>query len=334
MKCDRRRFLQLMTASIGLTMAGGCGPQVPSSSNLSSLGIGGTPILLAIPLAYLIEKSGLPEVVPDSKFIPARNHEQMKALLTSRQVQLAANPTLLSAGLYQKELPIQLLNVMIWGNIYLLSPDSTIASWEDLRGKSVLIPFKGGLPEMIFRFLAGQSGVQPDREITIQSTQDFQTTAQLLLVGKGDAGVFSEPQASSVVAKAQQQNMELFYNLDFKKAWGQVTGKAARFPQAGVSVLSSFMENHADVAETIQSELRNSLDWIEQNPTAAAELGSKYLDIPSTVIEQSLKKNLFEYVPAAEARPELETFFKSLMQVNPKLLKGKLPDAGFYAAAG
>lgn len=184
---------------------------------------------------------------------------------------------------------------------------------------------------MIFRFLATQSGLQPDQDLTIQSTQDFQSTAQLLLTGAGDVGVFSEPHASNIVTKAQQQDLELFYSLDFKQTWSQVTGQPARFPQAGIAALRSLVDNHPDVVRLIQTELRNSLDWIEQNPTAAAELGAKYMDTPAPVIEQSLKTNLFEYVPAIEARPELEVFYQSLMQVNPKLLKGQLPDADFYA---
>ena len=333
MKCDRRQFLHLMTACTGLTVTAGCGQRLtPTNGTLPSLGIGGSPILLTLPLAYLMEKSQLPEMVADLQFNPVRNHEQMKALLTSAQGQVAANPTLLSAGLYQQELPLQLLNVMIWGNIFLVSPDATLTRWEDLRGKSVLIPFKGGMPEMIFRYLTTQAGMQPDQDVTIQSTQDFQSTAQLLLTGRGDAGVFSEPQASSVVIKAQQQNLELFYSLDFKAAWGEATGQAARFPQAGVVALRSLVENHPDVVDVIQTELRNSLDWIQQNPMAAAELGARYMDILPSVIERSLPNTLFEYVSAADAKPELETFFDALMQVNPRLMQGQLPSAEFYGA--
>ena len=333
MTCDRRQFLQFMTASLGLSIAAGCGRTASISGNLSSLGIGGSPILLTIPLAYLLERSRLPEAIADIEFFTVRNHEQMKALLTSEQGQIVANPTLLAAGLYQQDVPLKLLNVMVWGNIYVLSADGTLSAWEDLRGKSVLIPFKGGMPEMIFRFLASQSGLQPDQDLTIQSTQDFQSTAQLLLTGEADAGVFSEPHASNVVSKGQQQNLELFYSLDFKETWGMVTGQPARFPQAGITALNSLVENHPDVVELIQIELRNSLDWIQQNPTAAAELGAKYMDTPAPIIEQSLNTNLFEYVVAAEAQPELEVFYQSLMQVNPKLLKGELPSAGFYAGA-
>lgn len=332
MTVNRRRFLQFMTASTGLAIAAGCG-QRSATPDLTSLGIGGSPILLMLPLAYLIEKSRLPELVPDLKFFPTRNHEQMKALLTSEQAQLVPSPTTLSAGLYQQGLPIQLLSVMVWGNIFVLSPDASITNWDDLRGKTVLIPFQGGMPEMLFRFLASQSGLQPAQDVTIRSTQDFQATTQLLLSGRGDAGVFAEPEASSVVARTQQQGIDIVYNLDFRETWGRVMGQPPRFPQTGVSILNRLAEDHPDIVEVIQTELENSLDWIDQNPTAAAELGAKYMEIPPAVIEQSLQNNLFEYVPAAEARPELERFYQALMQVNPRLLNGQLPSAEFYGGA-
>lgn len=332
MTVHRRQFLQFMTASLGLSIAAGCGQSTPTvGSTLPSLGIGGSPILLTIPLAYLMEMSSLPEAIADIEFFTVRNHEQMKALLTSEQGQITANPTLLAAGLYQQQVPLKLLNVMIWGNIYVLSSEGAIASWDDLRGKTVLIPFKGGMPEMIFRFLATQFGLQPDQDVTIQSTQDFQSTVQLLLTGEADAGVFSEPHASNVVARSQEQGSPLAYSLDFKEAWGDATGQDARFPQAGVSVLNSLVNNHPDVVKLIQTELRNSLDWVQQNPTAAAELGAQYMDTPAPIIEQSLQTNLFEHVTAADAQPELEVFYESLQQVNPKLLQGALPNADFYA---
>ena len=85
------------------------------------------------------------------------------------------------------------------------------------------------------------------------------------------------------------------------------------------------------MVELIQTELRNSLDWIQQNPPAAAELGAKYMDTPAPILEQSLQTNLFEHVTAAAAQPELEVFYRSLQQVNPQLLKGELPNADFYA---
>lgn len=52
---------------------------------------------------------------------------------------------------------------------------------------------------------------------------------------------------------------------------------------------------------------------------------------PAPIIEQSLQTNLFEHVTTAAAQSELEMFYPSLQQVNPKLLKSELPNADSYA---
>ncbi len=335
MKCDRRQFLTLMAASAGAVITTSCARESPSntSPSLTSLSMGGSLILMMIPLAYLLEQSQLPDVIPELNLTDVRNHEQIRALLTSGQVQLTPSPTLVSAGLYQQGVPLQLMNVMVWGNIFVLSPDANLTTWDDLRGKTVLIPFKGSMPEMLFRFLATQQGLDLDTDLTLQSTQDFQSTAQLLLAGQADAGVFAEPQASRVVASGRQENIELAYNLDFREAWQQTTGQPPRFPQAGVSIAQDLITQHPDVAALIQQELQTALEWTAANPADAAALGARYMDMPAPVIEAALNNNLFEYVPAKAAQSELETFFDALMQVNPQLLQGELPDARFYTAA-
>lgn len=134
MKCDRRQFLALMAASAGTMAAASCTRQSSptNGASLASLNMGSSPILIMIPLAYLLEKSQLPDAIPDLSLTPGiRNHEQMKALLASGQVQLTPTPTVLSAGLHRQGVPIQLMNVMVWGNIYVLSPDANLNTWTD-----------------------------------------------------------------------------------------------------------------------------------------------------------------------------------------------------------
>jgi NitT/TauT family transport system substrate-binding protein len=335
MKCDRRQFLTLMATSAGTLLTPSCARKLAPTNpaTLTRLNMGSSLILIMIPIAYLLEKSQFPDGFPELNLTHIRNHEQIKALLTSGQVQLTPTPTLIAAGLYQQAVPIQLLNVMEWGNIYLLSPAATLRTWADLRGKTVVIPFKGSLPEMLFRFLATQQGLDPDTDLTLQSTQDFQSTAQLLLAGRADAGVFAEPQASQVVARGQQNQLEIHYALSFRDTWQQTTGREPRFPQAGLSVSQDLMTHHPEAVDLLQRELQTALDWTTANPQEAAILGAQYMDMPASVIQQALTRTRFEYVPAQAAQPDLESLFEALMQMNPQLLQGTLPDANFYAAA-
>lgn len=341
MTVPRRRFLQLATASAGLAIAAGCNRPATDGGAAAqpTLGVGGSLILLALPIAYLIEKSPIRDLVREIEFFPIRNHDQIRALFASGQTQLSANPTTVAAGLHRSGVPLKLLNAMVWGNIYLISPDRDLATWDDLRGKTVAIPFQGSLPETLFRFLAGESGLAGEGEVpsaenldlAIQSPPDFQTSAQLLIAGQSDAAVFAEPQATQAIAKAREQGLDLHYNLDFQETWGRVTGKPPRFPQAGFSLDARWADERPALTRAIETELAESLDWIRASPAEAAALGAKYLDLPAPVVERSLARNQFDCLSARDARPELEFFYRSLLQANPQMMGGQLPPPEFYA---
>ena len=54
------------------------------------------------------------------------------------------------------------------------------------------------------------------------------------------------------------------------------------------------------------------------------------MGLKAPVIEKSLSRTPLEMVAAVEAREDLEFWFSRLMEQNPKLLGGELPNAGFY----
>ncbi len=69
------------------------------------------------------------------------------------------------------------------------------------------------------------------------------------------------------------------------------------------------------------------------NPVAAGQLGAKVLTeqgFTAGVLTDSMQNINWNFVPAGEGRPDIETFFQALSQVSPNYIGGKLPDAGFY----
>ncbi len=339
---SRRHFLALMAASTGVTLTNyltscrqqsGISPKnnfANSRLKLNSLGLGGSMIMMMLPIAYLLEKSQLREAVTEISLSTFKNHDQLKGLMTSQEVQISGTPTELAASLYQREIPVQLLNVMVWGVVYVFSPQQNIRNWQDLRGKTVLIPFKNSTLENIFRYLSVQAGLSPDRDVAIQSTQDFPQTVQLLLAQRGDAALLSEPIGTSAQQKGEQQGMPLYRVLNVQEEWANVTGKTLKIPQAGTTALQSLVNDSPQVIQLVQTELRQSVDWIKQNPDAAAELGAKYLELQPNIIREALKFTPFEFKTAAEAKVELEFWYQCLAEQNPKLFDGSLPGDRFY----
>ena len=333
---NRRRCLQFLTATTGLTLTShlwGCNNQSPSPSQsqpLEKLTIAGSPIVITVLLAYLSEQSKIQALAQEVDFRLWKTHDQLRADVVSGQLQVSATPTSLAANLYQRGVPIKLLNVLVWGVLYLWSEDESISSWEDLRGKKVLIPFRGGLPAQLFFYLASENGLVPEQDLDIQYTTDFTQAVQLLLAKSGEVALLSEPAGSSAEIQGETQGMPIQVVLNLQQEWGKVTGKEPRIPQAGTLALTSLIDQHPEVIEVVQAELKTATAWARENPSEAAELGVKYLGLKPKAIERSLTKTPLEMVTAVEAKEDLEFWFSRLMKKNPKLLQGKLPNAGFY----
>ena len=332
----RRRFLQLIAATCGLTIASdlsSCTSQKLTQSSgklLERLTIGGSPITITILMAYLAQQSQIKNLVEQIDFKIWKTHDQLRADVVASKLQISATPTSLAANLYRQGVPVQLLNVLVWGVLYLLSASEDIKSWADLRGKTILIAFRGGLPAQLFSYLATETGINPEKDVKIQYTTDFTQAVQLLLAGRGDAALLSEPAGTIAQIRGKQQGLQVRRVLDMQQEWGRITGRLPRIPQAGTLALSSLIKQYPQAIAIVQQELATAVDWVQQNSDAAAELGSKYLGLKVPVIKQSLQYTPLEMVSAAEARADLEFWFERLLQQNPQFLGGKLPDAGFY----
>jgi len=330
----RRRFLRLCAATTGLTVTShllGCNNRNNDSrSELEQLTIGGSPIIITVILAYLSEQSTIQALASNVDFSLWKTHDRLRADVVSSRLQISATPTSLAANLYQKGVPIKLLNVLVWGVLNLWSWDENINTWQDLKGKTILIPFRGGLPAQLFAYLASENKLNLDRDLKIQYTTDFAATVQLLLARRGDVALLSEPAGTGAEIQGKNKDISLRSVLNLQQEWGKVTGRKPRIPQAGTLALNSLIEEHPEVIKTVQLELKNSLIWAEQNPSEAAKLGAKYLGLKAAVIQKSLAKTPLEMVTAIEAKEDLEFWFSRLMEINPKLLGGKLPNADFY----
>lgn len=59
-------------------------------------------------------------------------------------------------------------------------------SWEDLKGRSVLGGRKGGMPQMVFEYVLRQNGLDPQKDLDINQSIDFGSTAAAFSGGQGE----------------------------------------------------------------------------------------------------------------------------------------------------
>ncbi|MCS6880292.1 MAG: hypothetical protein RMK84_05985 [Oscillochloridaceae bacterium] len=340
---SRRDFLHVLMIGSGITIApalAACARQTtvpapivtPAVGQLAQLVIKGPTGLPTIPLVRLAGDPELKSVVGEVSFATWSNPDQLRADVVAGALHLTATPTNVAATLYNRGIDLRLLNVMVWGILYLMSTDASITGWNDLRGQTIAVPFKGDMPDIVFRVLARANGLDPDRDMTIRYVSSPVEAQQLLLAGQTPLAQLSEPGATAAQLQGKQNNLDVRRVLNMQEEWGRAMGREPRIPMAGTLAVAELTEQHPQVVKVIQEGLRRAVEWVKQNPKEAGSLGEQHLaGLKAPVIAQALPNVPLEFVPASEARGELEFFFTQLKSLSPDLIGGDLPDDRFYA---
>ena len=240
-------------------------------------------------------------------------------------------PTYVGANLYNKGADIQLINTLVWGVLYIVGADKSVQSLEDLKGKTVHVPFKGDMPDLVFRYLLDQKGMEIGQDIFIEYVSTPQETVQLVLAKKAEYAVLPEHTASMAVRRGNQEGLQLQKIISLQEEWGKITGKEARIPQAGIVVNRSLIQSNPEIVKILQEQLKDNIQKINDNPEKAAQTIVKYQDgLEEDFIVNLLPDLNLTFVDAQKAKEELEFFYTELAKLSPDIIGGKLPDEGFY----
>ena len=87
------------------------------------------------------------------------------------------------------------------GNFLVAREEMPDFSWDDLKGKDVLGGRKGGMPEMVFEYILKKNGINPQKDLSINQSIDFGSTAAAFSGGQADYTIEFEPSATALEAE-------------------------------------------------------------------------------------------------------------------------------------
>lgn len=247
----------------------------------------------------------------------------MRADIAAGKVDLSIIPTNLAAALYNEGTPIRMLCVNMWGILHVLSHAPLDPTWWALRGKTIGIPLKGNMPDTVFSTLAGRVPLDLAAETNVVFLDSYLAAKDAVLSGACDVAVLPEPVASAAAAEGAHRL------LDLQEEWAKLTGRPPRFPQAGTVVPQDLSDGETQLLLTV---MEDALVWMDANPDDAGRLGAPLLGLDAAIIADSLRATNWISLSGAEAREELEFFYRMLLDASSNLVKGGLPGDGFYVA--
>lgn len=315
----------LLVAVTGSTLA-------MQSEKLDRLVLTGPPGPLSIPLIYLVANDRLANVAEVVELVLWEDQNQLRALIAGGQADFVTLPSNNAAIFYNSGLDVQLLDIVAWNAAFGISADPDIASLSDAEGMRVVVPFQGSIPDLLFQQSAAARGLNLISDFALQYTPNPQQAAQLILSGQVDLAILPEPLATTVLLRTKDTETPLRRAFSLADEWVAGDAEAVRTPITGTVALAG-VQGQPDVIATFTREYMLAVEWVLENPEAAGELAETSLPelgFVAAAVAVALEYMHWEYVPAADARTDVERFFGALMELSPDVVGGRLPDDDFY----
>ena len=266
----------------------------------------------------------------DYEFTVAAAIDEVTPKIVQGELDIAAVPANMSSVLYNNtDGAIDVLAVNTLGVLYIVETGDTVQSVEDLRGKTIYASGKGATPEYALNYILRENGIDPEKDVTIEYKSEHAECVTAITSAENGIAMLPQP----FVTTAQTKNEDIRIALDLTKEWENVqkdaTEKSAMITGV-VVVRKAFLEENSDAVNTFLTEYKASIEYVNSNVDAAAELIGEYNIVPAPVAKKALPYCNITFVEGDDMKTQLRGYLNTLLEQNPKSIGGKLPDDSFY----
>ena len=127
---------------------------------------------------------------------------------------------------------------------------------EDLKGKTVIGGRKGGMPEMTFEWALKQNGIDPKKDLMIDTSVAFPAMEGAFIGGNADFVTLFEPNATSV------EKQGLGYVVGYVGSWG------GEVPYTSYNAKKSFIDKNPKVIEGFTKAIDKGLKYVKETDSS------------------------------------------------------------------
>lgn len=277
-----------------------------------------------LPILYMMEQKVLWEDI-DIELDIWDAPEQLLAMAQDGTHDMFAFPLTVVSKLHNKGLDVVLTNVNTWGVTYFVTTDVSLTEWSQLKGKTVYIPLQSSPPDALTQFFLNEAGLKvgEDVEIVYSTTTEI---SQMLSAGTISYATLIEPQ----VTAAKMNNADVRVAFSFEEEWKRLKGDESIVPNAGFGTTQHFLDENAEFIAKFETEYEKAVEWVLANPAEASVLAEKYLGLKAALVEKAIPNMGLLYKGVTDAKEELDGFYQLLLDFNPEMIGGKIPNEKMY----
>jgi NitT/TauT family transport system substrate-binding protein len=246
--------------------------------------------------------------------------------LLKKEIDIAAVPTNVASMIYNKtEGAYQVAAVNTLGVLYIVTSEGVeINSLEDLRGKTIGASGLGATPEYVLNHVLKSNDIDPMEDLTVDYSLSHADLAAGIMSGDVEIALLPQPFVTMV-----SMGSDSTIALSMQDEWAKI--ESADLAMGCIVIKADLIESRPDVVETFMDHYKESVEWVNENPTDASLLVEKYEVLPKAKIaELAIPKSNIVFVEGDDMQTQMESILNMLVGSIPASIGGQLPDEAFY----
>ena len=253
--------------------------------------------------------------------------DEMVPMVVQGQVDIAAIPANLASVLYQKtERQVSVLAANTLGVLYIVENGNTVNSVEDLKGKTIFSSGKGATPEYALNSVLKANGIDPETDVTVEYKSEHAEVVAALAADQTAVGLLPQP----FVTTALMKNENLRVALDLNELWESSMDDGSRLITGVVIVRNEYLKEHEDDVKIFMDAYEKSVDFVNSDTEAAAEIIGAHDIVTKEVAMKAIPECSIVFIEGDELKTMLSGYLNTLLEQNPQIVGGNVPDDEFY----
>ena len=275
----------------------------------------------ALGFAHLMEESDLGATQGDYHFeLKASEAEVLSDFITGAADVAILSPESAARAYHDAKDGAVILNINAGNELYCISGNTELKSFQGLKDQTVLSVGQGEQPEYVLRYLKSQYGTQFDVQYT--SIEDI--TAQLS-ADPSKVAILAEPDASSLLAGVPG-TVRAF---SLKDSWENVTATGSLISSVTL-VHRNYYEDKRTAVDNLLRETAMSIVKAERAANQTAKLAGKFGITQAAVVPLSLPYANLKCITGDQMKSRLGAYLIAIAEVDSAAIGRSVPGEDFY----
>ena len=257
------------------------------------------------------------------------DNSELVAGLTAGEIDIATMASNVAVNLYNRTGgDVKIIAGGTLGVLHILEGGggTQINSVADLAGKTIWSAGQGANPEYILRHLLQENGLEVGTDVTVEFADAGEIQAKLLS-GDIQYAMLPVPAATAAIARGEGRVRAA---IDVTEAWDELQS-GSQLIMTAVVVRTEYLETYPDLVDHFLTDYERSIDYVNNNLDAAAELVAGYGFTPNAAIaKQAIPQCHLAFLSGGDMMSALSDYYLTLYAIDPASIGGSVPDDGIY----